>query len=478
MDRRALLAASLRVLRVFARELPPEGRYFPKAARQLFAAGCCLVVAVSPLRGQEDRMPPGVSLETRYSKLGRPLVSVRPFGAAATVQPAAAEIAGIITNDLRLSDRYQMVTPPIGLAEGQVDYVAWNSLNVVYLVTGEVSAAAAGYQLALTVHDVVYGSVKQTKTYRLPAVDAHEFRMAVHAISDEIVQAVSNQPGTAATRVAFVRQAGGSYDLMVVDSDGEDARRLWGAPQIYSPAWSTDGLKLAYTTLGPNDEWQLIERELASGSTRRIVSGSLVQTPSYTPDGQLIFAMWVDARRSPGLELFRWDGSRAERMTSTNGDNLSPSVSPDGRQLAFHSSRLGRQHIFVMASDGGEATLLSPIGDRAQFFAPAWSQTGSQVAFHGQSRGGFHLMLADAARPGSQITQLTSSGDNEDPSWAPDGRHIVFTGVGREGPGLYVIDVVTGETRVLVRGAGLRMADWSRSLAHGGVLDTAPDANR
>ncbi|MGH7577639.1 MAG: hypothetical protein ACREM1_21265 [Longimicrobiales bacterium] len=425
------------------------------------------LVVAAPVRAQQEELPPGVSLETRYSKLGRPLVSVRPFESTPATGPAAEQIASIIESDLRLGDRYQLVRPPSSLTIGPVDYPAWNSLNVVYLVTGEVSETADGHELALTVHDVVYGDVKQQTTYELPEPTSAEFRMAVHRVSDDVVQAISNQPGIAATRIAFVRQNGnGSYDLMMVDSDGEGLQRLWGAPQVYSPAWSPAGDRLAFATFG-GDSWELIEREMSSGSMNRLISGSLVQTPVYSPAGDLIFALWVEAQRNAGLELHRWDGSRAHRLTSTTGDNLSPAVAPDGGRIAFHSSRLGRQHIFVMPADGGDAVLISPLGDQAQFFAPAWSPTGTDVVFHGQSRGGFHLMLADAARPGRRITQLTSQGNNQDPSWAPDGRHIVFTGVGAGGDGLYVIDIVTGETRMLVRGAGLRMPDWSRSLMNG-----------
>lgn len=437
--------------------------------RTLLAA-LLLMSTATPILAQRE-LPPGVSLATRYTKLGRPILSVRPFAAAPAVQPFADQISGIIRNDLLLSDRFEMFTAPQTLAtNGAVEYAQWNSLNVVWLVTGDVTATVTGYDVALSVHDVVYGNVKQARTFSLPLATASDFRMAVHALSDEVVRWITNQPGMAATRVVFARQNGnGSYDLMITDADGEDMRRIFGSPSpIYSPVWSADGSKIAYTRDGGNGSWELVERAMASGATRVVASGGLITTPAYSADGKLVFSMWVDAGRAAGLELHDWDGSRVRRLTTTSGDNMSPSFSGDGRRIAFHSSRTGRHHIYVMPATGGDALLLSPLGDRAEYYAPDWSPVGNQVAFHGQSREFFHLMLADASRPGSQITQLTSSGRNEDPSWAADGRHIVFTGVGSRGSGLYVIDVVTGEIRHLAeaaRGTKLRMADWSPPLA-------------
>src|SRR5437868_7354855 len=118
-----------------------------------------------------------------------------------------------------------------------------------------------------------------------------------------------------------------------------------------------------------------------------------------------------------------------------------------------------------MSAAGGEATLIPPFsyGERGEFAAPDWSPTSDEIAFAGRWRGEFQIMLGKASRPGV-ATQLTSSGRNEDPSWAPDGRHIVYTGVGRDTNSLYIIDTVTGTIRRLISGTKLQMADWSPVL--------------
>jgi len=59
---------------------------------------------------------------------------------------------------------------------------------------------------------------------------------------------------------------------------------------------------------------------------------------------------------------------------------------------------------------------------------------------------------------------LTNEGNNEDPSWAPDGRHVVFASKDRDGGGLFILDTVSGRVRPLLRGAGYGLPDWSDSL--------------
>jgi TolB protein len=197
------------------------------------------------------------------------------------------------------------------------------------------------------------------------------------------------------------------------------------------------------------------------------------QTPSYSPDGRrLALALWS----GDGMELHEYDLARnccLRRISQRSRIDMNPSYSPDGRRMVFQSDRLGNPHIFTMPANGGDAALLTPFeaGGPGYYTSPQWSPRGSQVVFHGRSRGGiFQIMVADANRPGSPVQQITSQGRSEDPSWAPDGRHIVFSGVRDDGMGLYVIDLVTGRIRPLVTGGRFRMPDWSPILKDASAL--------
>jgi TolB protein len=434
------------------------------------------VAATAAAAQDTTKAPAGISLTGRYTATDRIGVAVRPFAGAGAEKSIVDTIGGIVLRDLTNSDRYEMVATPSTLAAGAIDYKGWVSLNTSYLVTGDVVPTAGGYELAITVHDVVYARVKDAKRYRIPPMSGANFRMVVHSISDDVVRTLSGQPGHAATRVVFERQnkataanGTGSYDLLIVDADGFGLRRVaGGVGAIYSPVWSPDGRKILYALNGSD----IIERDVATGTQRVLRHGTGLQTPAYSPDGRRIaFAAWTGTRDA-NAELFEMDvsGGNVRRLTNARRDDIGPAYSSDGSRIVFMSSRLGLPHIFVMSANGGGETLVSPYvqGMKGYYFAPDFSPTSTEVVFagHWNSQGVFQIMIADANRPGSQIRQLTTGGDNEDPSWAPDGRHIVYSsGVGEQQLSLYVIDTVTLTKRKLVDGGKLRMSDWSPVLA-------------
>ncbi len=421
---------------------------------------------------QPDDLPRGVQLKLVYETQFRPRLAVQPFtGSGAIVEEAHR----IVQRDLDYSDRFDMfVSIPERLRTGSGDYAAWNALGVVYLVTGSVEASPGGYGLRLALHDVVYGSVKEIRHFSLPSMSDRDFRMAVHAAADEVVRWATGERGVAATRIAMSRQlADGTYELLVVDSDGENLRRLHSEERIYSPAWSPDGTRLAYNEADHTGHGRVVERNLVTGAVRTISErGVPAQTPSYSHDGRkLAMALW----NAGGMAIHEYDVARnccLSRLGQRSRIDMNPTYSPDGRRVAFQSDRLGNPHIFVMPAGGGEAVLLTPFeqGGPAFFFGPDWSPTGSQIVFSGRSRGVNQVMLADANRPGAAVQQITSAGRSEDPSWAPDGRHVVFSGVREDGMGLYVIDTVTGRIRPLVTGGRFRMPDWSPVLEDAAAL--------
>ncbi len=439
-----------------------------------------LALAMAPVgaRGQrpDTAMPKGVQLKLTYETRYRPRLAVPAFTGADAVA-VAEDVHRIVERDLDYSDRFQMMfTIPERLQENPGNYGAWNSLNVVYLVTGSIERGEGGvWGLRLALHDVVYGAVKELRLFQLPPVDDPGFRMAVHAVSDEVVRWATGEAGMAASRIALTYQLRDqTYELLLVDSDGENVQRLQSASMLYSPAWSPDGSRLAYSAGDYTGRYRIVERNLTTGATRTITErGNLAQTPSYSPDGtHLAMALWLDR----GMEIQDYDLQRnccLRRLSRRSSIDMHPSYSPDGRQMVFQSDRLGAPHIFTMPADGGDAVLITPFerGGPGFYTSAEWSPKNSQLVFQGRSRGGVNqVMVADARRPGGPVQQITSEGRSEDPSWAPDGRHIVFSGVREDGMGLYVIDLTTGRIRPLVTGGRYRMPSWSPVLRQASAL--------
>ena len=432
-------------------------------ARTLALPALALLAAGALPSGASAQDSTGVRLGLVYQTEYQPGFVVLPFGGQGGTAGAATTIRQLIRRDLDYSDRFELKDATGVVAGEPVNAALWKERGADWVLEGEVTPRAGGVSLRLRLHDAVYGQVKGEQTFALPASGAPNFRMAAHAASDAVVRWATGHPGYAASRIAFTLGGRGRKEIYVVDSDGEGMRPLTSDGSIaLSPSWSPDGGRLAYSSY-KGGGMVLYERDLGTGAERVISERSgLNMTPSYSPDGAtLAFATTVGTE----TEVVTWDRSRGMRQQTRGGRSasFSPSWAPDGARFAFVSDRLGEPAIYVM-SPGGAATLVSEYvyGRRGYAASPDWSPRGSEIAFHARAGGSFQIVVVNADGSGQRL--LTNSGRNEDPSWAPDGRHLVFASTARDGGGLFVLDTVTGRTRKLVGGAA-GLPDWSPSLA-------------
>ena len=159
-------------------------------------------------------------------------VSIKPFGSRFGGGTAAGQVEAIIARDLRYSDRFQVIDSLPGdvLGEG-IDYRLWDQLGTTWLLSGQVEGSGDGYVLILELHDIVYSQMRTRGQFPVPEPDDPEFRMAVHRISDEVVEWITGEPGMAASRIAFSirstnREGVWVQEIYTVDSDGENLRRV------------------------------------------------------------------------------------------------------------------------------------------------------------------------------------------------------------------------------------------------------------
>lgn len=425
----------------------------------------------------EERFP-GVSLGLLYEGRTQPVIAVAPFRGGTVAERAES----IVARDLRHSNRFRVLDSiPAAFSREEVDYALWDELGADWLVTGWIDGGGgAGSVLVVEVHDVIYRELRDQGRFYLPDPSSPEFRMASHIASDAVVEWVFDEPGIAASRIVFSRRMeDGSQDLWMVDSDGENLQRITrdradedGFALAMSPGWSPDGRRVVYTSyqsgLPRVYELNLEDGERKSVPTPR--SGDYI-TPSYLPDGQRV-AFAVNAGRESGIFTYNLASECCfEELTQGRWEDISPTFSPDGSQFAFNSNRLGvgAPQIYRMpVSGGGQPSIISPyVYNRPGYYtSPDWSPRGDRIAYHGriEQRGRHHVLVSEVDRRG-RVVQLTREGNNEDPSWAPDGRHLVFAGERGWGRALFIVDVETGVTRTLVSGMRARMPAWSPSLA-------------
>ena len=295
---------------------------------------------------------------------------------------------------------------------------------------------------------------------------ARELRFAIHGVSDEVERWLTGVRGIAATKIAFVD----GTKLKIIDSDGANERTLPTVGAALSPSWHPSGRYIVYCDADDRGT-RIAQFDLRTMKTQLLRSSSrgLNITPVYTKDGKSI--VWASGGDSPAelmLASANGDDSLSVPFVGRSGfETTSPSFSPDGKQVVFMSPRPLTPQLYIMNVDGTGLRLQTPVvvGKRSYRTGPDWSPAGDKIAFQ-QQAGDFQVWVIGVKD--RVMTQLTSEGENEDPSWAPDGRHLAITrrlGAIGDPRGIWVLDERTGRLRRLTQTNGdARLSDWSPPL--------------
>ncbi len=317
------------------------------------------------------------------------------------------------------------------------------------------------------------------KRYTGGPITVRLLRWLVHRWADELVSHYTGDPGIAQTRIMYVSEdKGGGKDLYEMDYDGFGPRRVTSNP-IYPrlslmPTWLPDRRAVVYTTFhGSNQKIVQLElgKKLGQGNKRTLVppSQTLNYAPAVSPNGRwLAYASGKDSTKKRDTDIFIMNLSTEKKtqLTKKTSAELSPTWSPDGRELAFTSDRTGRAQIYIMRADGTKIRRLTYEG--RQNVAPAWSPRGGWIAYVCRLPG-YGLKLCRISVDGKRRVQITSGPPSEIddfPSWAPDGRHLVFSSTRGKGSNrkshIYMIQYDgTGLEQLTKGGIQHSYPDWS-----------------
>lgn len=290
------------------------------------------------------------------------------------------------------------------------------------------------------------------------AAGAGNLRMAIHGIADEVERWITGKRGIAQSRVAYVHDG----KIRVVDSDGANDVAATQSGLSLSPSWSRDATLLVYSTLSDKgSQVGIVNVNTGQHSILGAASSGLNITPVFTPDGRgIVYATGNDQ----GTNIVRADmatGSLTPLTVANNrGDNASPTFSPDGRRIAFLSSRVRYPQIYAMDADGSNVELMTPYNPAVRTYrtAPDWSPDGRSIAYE-QQNGDFQVWVINIRD--KEMRRLTSLGENEGPSWAPDSRHIAISSTRSGSKQIWILDTFSGRFRQLTRNPGARLAAWS-----------------
>jgi len=201
-------------------------------------------------------------------------------------------------------------------------------------------------------------------------------------------------------------------------------------------------------------------------NNRRVRSFNNIQgmsfAPRFSPDGRKMVLSIMNDGNTDIYSINLATGRRL-RLTSDPAIDTAPSFSPDGEKIVFESDRGGSQQIYVMSADGGTAKRISFGSGR--YATPVWSPRGDLVAFTKMFNGKFHIgvMRLD----GSKERLLTASFLDEGPTWAPNGRVIMFfreTAGASGAPSIYTVDVTGRNLRKLRTASFASDPAWSPLL--------------
>ncbi len=284
------------------------------------------------------------------------------------------------------------------------------------------------------------------KSYSAAANDA---RGLAHRVADEIVYAVTGKKGMAAGKIAMVSSRTGRKELYVCDMDGKNVRQITKDRSIVvGPGWTPDAKNIVYTSYKrgyPNVYMTGRGKPLSS-------HGGLNASGAISPNGKSM-ALILSRDGNPELYIKSLRTGFLKRLTQTRrGNEASPCWSPDGNHIAYVSDTSGSPQIYIIPKAGGRPQRLTSTGSES--VSPDWGKNG-YIVFSSRIGGRYRIAMANPAAKSLRVLE-TDWADYEDPSWAPDGRHIVCSRTASYRSSIYLLDTLEDSPVALLSGS----VDW------------------
>lgn len=332
-------------------------------------------------------------------------------------------ISSIVAADLKRSGLFKVletggvVNRPSDIT--QIKFSEWSNLQAQAMAVGTVEAMPNNrLKVTFQLADVL----KQTQLTGMQyTIAPNQIRATAHKIADVIYQKLTGESGIFASRIAYITKANGRYMLKVADADGENPLTMVSSKEpIISPAWSPEGSRIAYVSF--EKKKPIVYIQSLSGQ-RSVLAGfkGNNSAPAWSPDGNKLAIVLTYGANSQ-VYTINADGSNLNRITKGGAIDTEPTWSTDAKWIYFTSDRGGRPQIYKVPASGGDPQRVTFEG--AYNVSPRFSPDGKSLAMIRNDGGKFRVALQELTS--GQVQLLSDGSQDESPSFAPNGRVILY----------------------------------------------------
>ena len=383
------------------------------------------------------------------------------------------QISAVIAADLERSGLFRPISSQafieqVSNGDAVIRFADWRQINAQAVVTGTITPLGGDkVRVSFRLWDALGEQQIAGKEYN---TFGRNWRRVSHLMADEIYKRLTGENGYFDTRIVYVAESGPAKNrtkrLAIMDQDGENHKYLTeGGSLVLTPRFSPNTQEILYMSYSGNQP-RVFLRDLQTGreeSLGRFTGMSFA--PRFNHDGS---RMLMSIANGGTTSIYEMDlRSRSmRRLTSANGViDTSPSYAPDGHAIVFNSDRGGSQQLYTMDSSGGNIQRIS--FGTGNYSTPVWSPRGDLIAFTKQYGGQFYIGIMRADGSGERL--LTQSWLDEGPSWAPNGRVLIFGrefagGAGGNRARLYSVDITGYNLREVLTPIDASDPAWSPLL--------------